>query len=67
MSSTGNAKWALSDAWGTSTGPRTREGLAHSRRARWKHGLYSAEAKEEHRFFRQLVQDAGILLRRFCD
>jgi hypothetical protein len=52
---------------GTSTGPRTREGLAHSRRARWKHGLYSAEAKEERRFFRQLVQDAGILLRRFCD
>ena len=28
---------------GASTGPRTREGLARSRRARWKHGFYSAE------------------------
>ena len=30
---------------GTSTGPRSPEGLANSRRARWKHGLYSAERK----------------------
>src|SRR5215204_7542738 len=30
---------------GTSTGPRTPEGLKRSRKARWKHGYYSAEAK----------------------
>ena len=29
---------------GASTGPRTPEGLARSRRARWKHGRRSAEA-----------------------
>jgi hypothetical protein len=28
---------------GTSTGPRTPEGLARSKRAAWKHGRYSAE------------------------
>ena len=27
-----------------STGPRTAEGLERSRRSRWKHGHYSAEA-----------------------
>jgi hypothetical protein len=32
---------------GKSTGPRTPEGLMRSRRARWKHGYYSAEAKAE--------------------
>lgn len=30
---------------GKSTGPRTPEGLEASRRARWKHGQYSAEAR----------------------
>ena len=30
---------------GLSTGPRTAEGLARSRRARWKHGLDSAEIR----------------------
>jgi hypothetical protein len=29
---------------GASSGPRTAEGLARSKRSRWKHGLYSAEA-----------------------
>jgi hypothetical protein len=28
---------------GNSTGPRTSDGLERSRRARWKHGAYSAE------------------------
>jgi hypothetical protein len=28
---------------GASTGPRTPEGLARSRKANWKHGRYSAE------------------------
>jgi len=32
---------------GPSTGPRTAEGLERSRRARWKHGQYSAEALAE--------------------
>jgi hypothetical protein len=32
---------------GPSTGPRTAEGLERSRRARWKHGQYSAEAQAE--------------------
>src|SRR5262245_9673548 len=31
---------------GKSTGPRTPEGLKRSRRARWKHGRYSREAKQ---------------------
>ena len=34
---------------GLSTGPRTREGLARSRRARWKHGAYSVEADRDYR------------------
>jgi hypothetical protein len=29
---------------GASTGPRTPDGLARSRKANWKHGRYSAEA-----------------------
>jgi hypothetical protein len=32
---------------GASTGPRTPEGLERSRKARWKHGRYSQEAKAE--------------------
>jgi hypothetical protein len=31
---------------GKSTGPRTPEGLARSRRATWKHGAYSRETRE---------------------
>src|SRR5712692_6598331 len=41
---------------GASTGPRTAEGLARSRRARWKHGLYSAEAKAEWKLIRDLAR-----------
>ena len=32
---------------GASTGPRTLEGLERSRKARWKHGHYSAVAKSD--------------------
>jgi hypothetical protein len=32
---------------GKSTGPRTLEGLERSKRANWKHGYYSREAKAE--------------------
>jgi hypothetical protein len=49
---------------GSSTGPRTVEGLERSRRARWKHGLYSADAKAEARFFRQQVKHTEDLLKR---
>ena len=47
---------------GLSTGPRTSEGLARSRRSNWKHGYYSAEAKQvrrearrQFRLLRQLI------------
>lgn len=49
---------------GASTGPRTQEGLARSRRARWKHDYCSAAAKSERRFVRQLMHDANSVLRR---
>jgi hypothetical protein len=32
---------------GKSTGPRSVEGLERSRKARWRHGYYSADAKAE--------------------
>jgi hypothetical protein len=58
---------------GASTGPRTTEGLARSRRSRWKHGLYSAEALAERKRVREplaqspraLETDASRLNRRF--
>ena len=34
---------------GCSTGPRTPEGLEHSRRANWRHGEFSAQFKRERR------------------
>jgi hypothetical protein len=42
---------------GLSTGPRTPEGLARSRRARWKHGVRSAAV-------RALLREARLQLRR---
>src|SRR5262245_33561442 len=47
---------------GKSTGPRTPEGLERSRRANWKHGYYSREAKAE----RSRVR-AGILKEYFVN
>lgn len=44
---------------GPSTGPRTSAGLERSRKARWKHGHYSAEAKaalREARHLRRLIR-----------
>jgi hypothetical protein len=49
---------------GASTGPRTAEGLARSRRARWKHGLYSAEALAEQKRVRELLSQSRELLKR---
>jgi hypothetical protein len=37
-------------------GPRTLEGLERSRRSNWKHGHYSAEAKQVRREARQQLQ-----------
>jgi hypothetical protein len=44
-------------------GPRTAEGLARSRRARWKHGLYSVEAQAEHKRARELLTQSRELLK----
>jgi hypothetical protein len=48
---------------GVSTGPCTAEGLARSRRARWKHGLYSAEARAEQERVRELLIQSRELLK----
>jgi hypothetical protein len=45
---------------GKSTGPRTPEGLERSRKARWKHGLRSAQAIAQ----RRSAMTACRLLRR---
>ena len=43
---------------GKSTGPRTAEGLERMRRAKTKHGLYSAETQQLMRAVRALRRDA---------
>ena len=48
---------------GKSTGPRTPEGLERSKRANWKHGHFSREAKAE----RSRVRAAILALRYLCD
>ena len=48
---------------GKSTGPRTPEGLKRSRRANWKHGHFSREAKAE----RSRLRAALLALRDLCD
>ena len=48
---------------GKSTGPRTPEGLERSRRANWKHGHFSREAKAE----RSRLRAAILALRDLCD
>ena len=45
---------------GLSTGPRTPEGLARSRRVRWKHGRYSVEAQRELRRLKAECQAFNI-------
>jgi hypothetical protein len=47
----------------TSTGPRTTEGMERSRRARWKHGLYSAAALAEQKRVRELLAQSRELLK----
>jgi hypothetical protein len=48
---------------GKSTGPRTPEGLERSRRANWKHGHFSREAKAE----QSRLRAALLALRDLCD
>ena len=48
---------------GASTGPHTAEGLARSRRARWKDGLYSAEGRAEQKGVRELLTQSRELLK----
>ena len=49
---------------GLSTGPRTPEGLARSRRARWKHGRYSMEAQRERRRLKAECEAFNAAVRR---
>jgi hypothetical protein len=44
------------------TGPRAAEGLVRSRRARWKHGLDSAEALAERKRVRVLLAQSRELI-----
>jgi uncharacterized protein YjiS (DUF1127 family) len=46
---------------GFSTGPRTAAGLARSKLARWKHGRFSAEARQEMARFRELLRECKEL------
>lgn len=48
---------------GLSTGPRTAAGLARSKQARWKHGGFSAEARQEAAHFRELLRESKELER----
>jgi hypothetical protein len=41
---------------GTSTGPRTPQGLERCRNANWKHGRYSAAAIEQGRELRKMLR-----------
>jgi hypothetical protein len=43
---------------GKSTGPKTAAGLALSRRANYKHGFYSQEAKQERKAMAQWMHEA---------
>jgi hypothetical protein len=45
---------------GKSTGPRTPEGLERSRRANWKHGHFSREAKAERSRLRAAILRSAI-------
>jgi len=48
---------------GKSTGPRTPEGLERSRKANWKHGLYSAQMIELRRRVQALLRGSRAMLK----
>ena len=47
---------------GMSTGPRTREGLERSRKARWIHGWYSREMRDRRSEGRRLRKCLALLM-----
>jgi hypothetical protein len=47
---------------GLSTGPSTSDGLERSRKARWRHGYYSAQAKAERQDARRDLYTLRTLL-----
>ncbi len=47
---------------GKSTGPRTPEGLARSKKANWKHGFYSREAIEERKLISNMLKKSRALI-----
>ncbi len=47
---------------GMSTGPRTKKGKKRARRGNWKHGKYSAEAKQDHRELRAALMWNGRII-----
>jgi hypothetical protein len=49
---------------GKSTGPRTPEGIERIRLARWKHGKYSKEAREQRRETALFLREALAFIRR---
>jgi hypothetical protein len=48
---------------GKSTGPRTTEGLERSRKANWRHGIYSKERKARRREARAMLWALRDLIR----
>jgi hypothetical protein len=48
---------------GKSTGPRTPEGLERSRKANWKHGVYSAEMLALRREVQALLRGSRAVLK----
>ena len=47
---------------GKSTGPRTKEGLARSKKANWKHGYYSAESVALRRYTNWLLRESRAMI-----
>jgi len=47
---------------GKSTGPKTKEGLLRSKRANWKHGMYSVEFRQQKEELRKYYEEALELM-----
>ena len=50
---------------GLSTGPKTKEGLERSRKANFKHGHYSQEAKNEGKLLKALLRECQRTIEKF--
>ena len=64
LQSASDACWAVQDAWGRRTGPRTAEGLERIRKARTTHGMRTAEMEQMRKLIRVLRRDAKRLVER---